>query len=60
MQRASGCTHASTAAVQGSSEVLAADLDHTNEGLRKGLVDWMLWLKEEIGFTNWRFDFVKG
>ena len=20
----------------------------------------MLWLKEEIGFTNWRFDFVKG
>ena len=42
------------------SRLLAVDLDHTNEGLRKGLVDWMLWLKEEIGFTNWRFDFVKG
>ena len=37
-----------------------ADLDHTNEGLRKGIVDWMNWLKEDIGFTNWRFDFVKG
>lgn len=39
---------------------LSADLDHTNEGLRKGIVDWMNWLKEDVGFTNWRFDFVKG
>ena len=37
-----------------------ADLDHTNEDLRKSLVDWMNWLKADIGFASWRFDFVKG
>lgn len=37
-----------------------ADLDHTNADLRKSLVDWMNWLKSDIGFASWRFDFVKG
>lgn len=37
-----------------------ADLDHTNEMLRLSLVDWMNWLKNDIGFEGWRFDFVKG
>lgn len=36
-----------------------ADLDHLNEELRAGLVDWMTWLKNDIGFEGWRFDFVK-
>ena len=28
--------------------------------LRNSLVDWMNWLKHDIGFEGWRFDFVKG
>ncbi len=38
----------------------AADLDHTNEDLRTHLKEWMNWLKDDIGFEGWRFDFVKG
>lgn len=37
-----------------------ADLDHTNDMLRSSLVDWLNWLKNDIGFEGWRFDFVKG
>ena len=36
-----------------------ADLDHANDRLRSSLVDWMNWLKTDIGFEAWRFDFVK-
>ena len=39
---------------------MTADLDHTNEELRAALTDWLLWLRHEIGFMGWRFDFVKG
>ncbi len=39
---------------------LCADLDHTNQGLRDGLVDWLSWLHGSLGFQGWRFDFVKG
>ena len=38
----------------------SADLDHTNEDLRTHLKEWMNWLKDDIGFEGWRFDFVKG
>ena len=31
-----------------------------NDELRNSLVDWMLWLKDVIGFQGWRFDFVRG
>jgi hypothetical protein len=27
---------------------------------RAGLIDWLNWLKNVIGFDSWRFDFVKG
>jgi alpha-amylase len=37
-----------------------ADLDHANPKLRGALKDWLRFLKEEIGFEGWRFDFVKG
>ena len=37
-----------------------ADLDHTNEEVRAALKDWLSWLRHEIGFMGWRFDFVKG
>mmetsp|Transcript_17941 Transcript_17941/g.53987 ORF Transcript_17941/g.53987 Transcript_17941/m.53987 type:complete len:489 (+) Transcript_17941:115-1581(+) len=38
----------------------APDLDHTNEEVRASLIDWMSWLKSEIGYAGWRFDFTKG
>jgi hypothetical protein len=36
-----------------------ADLDHTNQDVRESLTDWMSWLKSELGFMGWRFDFTK-
>ena len=39
---------------------MPADLDHLNEDLRKSLVDWLNFLKDDIGYDCWRFDFVKG
>ena len=30
------------------------------ERLRKDLIEWLKWLQQHVGFTGWRFDFVKG
>lgn len=38
----------------------ARDLDHTNSGVRQGIKDWMNWLKNDVGFDGWRYDFVHG
>lgn len=35
-------------------------IDHQNEKVKEGLTEWMRWLKLEIGFDAWRFDFTKG
>ncbi|KAF9590222.1 hypothetical protein IFM89_031961, partial [Coptis chinensis] len=38
----------------------APDVDHINPRVQKELADWMNWLKTEIGFDGWRFDFSPG
>ena len=38
----------------------ARDLDHSNALVREGIKTWMNWLKNDIGFDGWRYDFVHG
>lgn len=38
----------------------AFDIDWTNTFLQDYFTDWVGWLKEDIGFESFRYDFVKG
>ncbi|CAN0925896.1 Alpha-amylase 3, chloroplastic [Linum grandiflorum] len=38
----------------------APNIDHSQDFVRKDLKEWMLWLREEIGYDGWRLDFVRG
>lgn len=36
------------------------NIDHTQEFVRSDLKSWLSWLREDVGFTSFRFDFAKG
>ena len=38
----------------------APDIDHGNQKVQKSIQVWLRWLRLEMGFDGWRFDFVKG
>ncbi|GMJ13462.1 ALPHA-AMYLASE-LIKE 3, alpha-amylase-like 3 [Hibiscus trionum] len=38
----------------------APNIDHSQEFVRKDLIEWLCWLREEIGYNGWRLDFVRG
>jgi alpha-amylase len=38
----------------------ARDLDHTYYDVQNEIKNWMSWLKNTIGFSGWRYDYVKG
>ncbi len=46
----------------GSNGTFAAarDLDHKNPAVRAEIIKWMRFLRNDIGFDGWRYDFVHG
>ncbi|GAA4272158.1 starch-binding protein [Aquimarina gracilis] len=38
----------------------ARDLDHENPEVRQEIIRWMNFLKNDLGFDGWRYDFVHG
>ena len=38
----------------------ARDLDHKNPAVRQEIKNWMNFLKNDVGFDGWRYDFVHG
>lgn len=36
------------------------DIDHKNPVVQQGIIDWLSWLKTNVGFEGWRLDFAKG
>jgi alpha-amylase len=51
-----GRGHADSGADYGA----APDIDLENEQVRLGLRDWLVWLRDYLGFEGWRLDFAKG
>lgn len=38
----------------------APNIDHSQRNVKDDLIQWMLWLKNDIGFDGFRFDFMTG
>jgi alpha-amylase len=37
----------------------APNIDHSQDFVRRDIIEWMKWLRTEIGFDGWRLDFVR-
>lgn len=44
----------------GENYSAARDIDHTNEKVRKTIIAYMRFLKNDIGYDGWRYDYTKG
>ena len=44
----------------GDSYGAARDLDHTYNDVQTEIKYWLSWLKNNVGFKGWRYDYVKG
>lgn len=44
----------------GSGYSAARDIDHTQSYVQQSIIDWMMWLKSDIGYDGWRYDYSKG
>ncbi|PCJ16825.1 MAG: alpha-amylase [Candidatus Cloacimonadota bacterium] len=44
----------------GDNFIPAPDIDHSNKKVQKDIIQWLKWLKNDIGFLGFRFDFSKG
>jgi len=38
----------------------ARDIDHTQKYVRDSLKQWLLWLRNSIGYDGWRYDYARG
>eukprot|EP00914_Ancora_sagittata_P016887 GHVO01033419.1.p1 GENE.GHVO01033419.1~~GHVO01033419.1.p1 ORF type:complete len:342 (-),score=60.56 GHVO01033419.1:165-1190(-) len=48
------------AADTGTQSDCAPDIDHTNKRVRDDIKDWIIWLKNQIGFSSVRLDMAPG
>jgi len=37
----------------------APNIDHSQDFVRKDIIEWMQWLRTDFGFDGWRLDFVR-
>jgi len=48
------------AADTGENACYAADIDHTNPRIQDDVIEWLRWLRTDLGFEAFRFDNTKG
>lgn len=36
------------------------NIDHSQEFVRKDIIGWLQWLRQTVGFQDFRFDFARG
>lgn len=37
----------------------APNIDHSQDFVRRDIIEWMKWLRTDIGYDGWRLDFVR-
>ncbi|KAF5840255.1 glycoside hydrolase superfamily [Dunaliella salina] len=45
---------------QGDDYGAAPNIDHSQEFVRRDIIEWLNFLRHDVGFDGWRFDFVRG